>query len=151
MSNEQTVTVHDMTIESFQTSEGEVVVDKVKFETLEAPNGATVEQLTFKPRTTETVTHEMGGIETSETNTVRYTPATLVEDYEWIKPLQQALNDGKQVELTADVSIFDQRADPETDGDEAYAYIDSDDEDSLMVLFDDQNDKTSESDADSGE
>lgn len=133
MAKKQTVTLHDVEIKSFQDSDDNIMVDKVIFKTVDEPQGATVPQISFKPRTQEVTKHTIKGIETTETNTVRYELAQFATEYEWIKELQDKLNAGKQVELTARVSLFDQRTLDGDEGDDVYAYIDSDDEPSLEV------------------
>ena len=138
---ELTVPLTGITVESYTTSEGVVVVDRVVFETPNAPN----DQITFKPRNQEVVSTELAGVEVTETNTVRYEPGGFAADFENIKDAQQALKDGKQVKLTAPVSKFDQREQEDVDGSDVYYYIDKSHGDDIELEIEPEPDTQPES------
>lgn len=129
MTELKTTRVTDMEVNSYEDSDGIVLVDKIKFVCPDVEN----EQITFKPRTQETTVHEKDGFETRETNTVRYTLAGFLEENPEYKDVQEALKMGEIVELEAVVSYYDQSEDDSVEGDDTYVYIDSSDVDSIKL------------------
>lgn len=119
MVEEVDVALRGIDVRVFTTNDDTVLVDKVAFETPDAPEG----QITFKPRKTEVTKHKIAGVETTETNTVRYTPSEFAEEFETIGHAQDVLQAGGRVNLTATVSKYDQSKDPDADGDKVYAYV----------------------------
>lgn len=126
---EQELEVRKITIETFTTRDDEKLVDRVIFDCPDAPNG----RVTYKPRTQETVTHEVNGVEAEETNTVRYALREFTEEYEGIGDAQKAIADGERVYMTADITEWDQSDEPDTDGEDTYAYIDRGNADTLTL------------------
>lgn len=115
-------TLRDIEIVSYKTDDGEVLVDKVKFLLQDLPNGATEPQVTFRPRTQETITYEREGMEFTETNNVRYTALQFASEYEEFKEAKDAIEDGETVELSCSYDVYDQRDNPNDDGEDAYAH-----------------------------
>ena len=115
-------TLRDIEIVSYKNNDGEILVDKVKFLLQDVPSGATEPQVTFKPRTQETVTYERDGMEFTETNTVRYTATEFAKEYEKFKDAKDAIEDGETVTLSCSYDVYDQRDDSDADGEDAYAH-----------------------------
>lgn len=115
-------TLRDIEIASYKNNDGEILVDKVKFLLQDVPQGATEPQVTFKPRTQETVTYNRDGMEFTETNTVRYTASQFAKEFEEFKDAKDAIEDGETVTLTCNYDVYDQRDDADEDGDNAYAH-----------------------------
>lgn len=123
------VEVRNVTVETFETNDGDVLVDRLVFDAPDAPNG----RVTYKPRTTEEATHQVGGIKATETNTVRYTLGEFAAEFEGIGDAQDAIEDGERVYLSAQVTKWDQSDEEDTDGDETYAYIDRQNAETLSL------------------
>jgi hypothetical protein len=93
-------------IRGYEDDDGNVLIDKVVFETRGEPNGATENQITFKPRKQEVTNHEVGGVEVSESNSVRLSPVDFKEKFEGIQEAKEALEAGKAVTLSCDYEVY---------------------------------------------
>jgi len=122
-----TFDVVGVTFDSFTTSDGEHLIDRVILDVPDAPNN----QITFKPRRLVRESKDVGVITTTETSSERYPANAFVDAYEDLAKVQKATDGGATVQMTANVSFWDMSLSDSADGDRIVAYIDRDDEETL--------------------
>lgn len=130
MTTEKTYDLTNIRVKTFTTSDGDILVDKIVFEAPDAPE----QQVTWKPRKQETVRDEVAGVTREETNTVRYTIPEWAADFEVIKEAQNALENGEERQLRAQISQFDQSEDDSVEGNKLYEYIPRNQSENIELL-----------------